>query len=248
MTGRSSAQAPAVRPAGAVSDRGLWRRWPLLAAVAFVVLLAVGHVVVGARPPDANASGDQVAAYFRDDGAAIRASAWLTILALLPFGVLVAWFRRQVRGTARDVLLLGGAAYVIVQTVWQVLSVGPALHPDQLDAHTARILLDLTAYVGPMLTAGVLLFAAPIAWASMRHDNGAPSWFLWLTVLLVVEQALETATILGTSGFIAPGGPMNFPLGAGLFVVWVIACGAVFPADGPRLPAGADANQKAVAA
>jgi len=229
------------------SGRGLWRRWPLLVSVAFVLLLAVGHVVVGARPPDANASGDQVVAYFRDDGAAIRASAWLTIIALLPFGVLVAWFRRQIRGAARDVLLLGGAAYIITQTVWQVLSVAPALHPDQLDAHTARTLLDVTAYVGPMLTAGVLLFAAPIAWASLRGESNAPSWFGWLTVVLVVEQALETITILGTSGFIAPGGPMNFPLGAGLFVLWVIACGVVFPADGATLSAGVDATQRAVA-
>ena len=248
MTSPVSAQANAVRSTGAVSESGLWRRWPLLAAVAFAVLLIVGHLVVGARPPDVNATGDQAAAYFRGDGAAIRASAWLTIIALLPFGVLVAWFRRQVRGAARDVLLLGGAAYIMAQTVWQVLSVAPALHPDQLDPRTARTLLDVTAYVGPMLTAGVLLFAAPIAWAWLRHDNTAPSWFGWLTVLLVVEQAVETVTILGTSGFTAPGGPMNFPLGAGLFVVWVLACGAVFPADGAALPARADATQRAVPA
>ena len=230
------------------SGSGLWRRWPLLISVAFVLLLAVGHVVVGARPPDVTASGDQVVAYFRDDGAAIRASAWLTILALLPFGVLAAWFRRQVRGVARDVLLLGGATYIVVQTLWQVLSAAPALHPDQLDPHTARILLDLAGYVGPMLTAGVILFAAPIAWASLRHDNAASSWFAWFSVLLVVEQALETVTILGTSGLIAPGGPMNFPLGAVLFVLWVLACGAAFPAGGTTLPVGVDANQKAVTA
>lgn len=230
------------------SGSGLRRRWPLLVSVVFVLLLAVGHVVVGARPPDANASGDQVVAYFRDDGAAIRASAWLTIIALLPFGVLVAWFRRQVRGGARDVLLLGGAAYIIMQTVWQVLSVAPALHPDQLDPRTARTLLDVTAYVGPMLTAGVLLFAAPIAWASLRRESNVPSWFRWLTVLLVAEQAVETTTILGTSGFTAPGGPLNFPLGAVLFVLWVIACGVVFPADGATLSAGGDATQRAVAA
>ena len=205
------------------------RRWPLLAAVAFVLLLVVRALIVGA-PPDVNATGAQVVAYYRDHAAAIRVSVWLATLAVLPFVALVAWLLRQVRGIGRDVLLLGAAAYAIEGTVWQWVSAGLALHPDQLDPHTARTLLDVTAYVGPMWTAPVILLAAPLGWAAIRHDNDAPAWFLWLTVVLVVEQAVETITILGTSGFIAPDGPMNFPLGAGLFLLWVIACGAVFPA------------------
>lgn len=217
------------------------RRWPLFAAVATVALL-VGHaIVVGGPPPDVNATGPQVVAYYREHGDAIRVSLWLATIAMLPFIPLVGWLRRQVRGIGRDVLLLGAAAYAIEATVWQWTSGGLALHPDQLDAHTARTLLDITAYVGPMLTSAVILLAAPIGWASLRHDNSAPSWFGWLTVVLVVEQAVETVTVLGTSGFIAPGGPMNFPLGAGLFMVWVIACGAVFPADSvARVPAADD--------
>ncbi len=206
------------------------RRWPLLAAVAFVGLLVVGHSIIGASPPDVNATGEQVVAYYREHGDSIRVSVWLMTIALLPFAALVGWLCRQVRGIGRDVLLLGAAAYVIQITAWHWVSVTLTLHPGQLDANTARILADMMAYAGPLLTVAVFLLTAPIAWASMRHDNNAPSWFRWLTVLLVVEQAAETVTLLGTSGFIAPGGPMNFPLGAGLFVVWVIACGAVFPA------------------
>jgi hypothetical protein len=41
----------------------------------------------------------------------------------------------------------------------------------------------------------------------------------------VHEQSIETITVFGTRGFIAPGGPMNFTLGAGLFLVWVIGAG-----------------------
>ena len=43
--------------------------------------------------------------------------------------------------------------------------------------------------------------------------------------MFAVEQSIETITVFGKSGFIAPGGPMNFTLGAGLLLVWVIASG-----------------------
>jgi len=211
-----------------------------MAAIAFLALLLVGHVlVVGAAPPDASASADQVRAYFHDHDSGIRLMAWMTIIAMVPFAVLAAWLRQQVRGIARDVLLLGTAAYVIEETVWQWISAGLALHPDQLDPHTARTLVDISAYAGPMLTAAVVLLAAPIAWACLRRENDAPAWFGWLTVLVVAEQTVESVTMLGTSGFIAPGGTLNFPIGAGLFVLWVVACGAVFPSR-PMAPTVAD--------
>ena len=214
------------------------RRWPLLAAVAFVVLLVVAQFIVGATPPELGATGKQVVAYYSEHGNTIRLSVWLMAIALLPFGALVGCLRRQVRGIGRDMLLLGATAYVIEATIWKWLSASLTLHPSQLDANTARILADIMAYAGPVMTIGVILLAAPLAWASLRHENNAPSWFRWLTVVLVIDQAVETVTLLGLSGFIAPGGMMNFPVGAGLFLLWVIACGAAFPADSvARVPA-----------
>lgn len=226
---------PQDSPSTSSQPSGAPRQWPLMAAIAFLALLLTGHVlVVGAAPPDVSASADQVRAYFHDHGSGVRLMVWMTIIAMVPFAALAAWLRQQVRGIARDVLLLGAAAYVIEETVWQWLLAGLALHPDQLDPHTARILVDIAAYAGPMLTAAVVLLAAPIAWGCLHRHNDAPAWFGWLTALVVVEQAVETVTMLGTSGFIAPGGTLNFPIGAGLFVLWVVACGAVFPARARR--------------
>jgi hypothetical protein len=41
-----------------------------------------------------------------------------------------------------------------------------------------------------------------------------------LGVIAFVEQAIETITVFGTHGFIAPGGDMNLLLGAALTAVW----------------------------
>lgn len=210
----------------------LRRRWPLGVAIAFAALFIAGQLVVPA-PPDLHATGEQIIAYYRDHHTALRVSVWLTTLAGVPFAVLVAWFRQQVRGAGRDVVLLGGAAIAIETAILTWVNAGLALHPDSLDPRTARALADIVAYYGPVLTISVILLAAPLGWTATRTDSLLPTWLGALTAVLVVEQAIETVTIFGTSGFIAPGGPMNLLLGAGLFIAWAIAAAAALPS---RLP------------
>src|SRR5262249_53603729 len=65
---------------------------------------------------------------------------------------------------------------------------------------------------------------APIGWAAWKND-GFPRWFAYVTLVLVVEQSIETVTIFGKSGFTEPGGAMNFKLGAGLYLVWLVGAG-----------------------
>jgi hypothetical protein len=50
-----------------------------------------------------------------------------------------------------------------------------------------------------------------------------PRWLFWLGAIAFLEQAVETITVFGTHGFIAPGGGMNLLLGAGLTVIWLVA-------------------------
>lgn len=49
-----------------------------------------------------------------------------------------------------------------------------------------------------------------------------PRWSGWLSVVFFGEQAIETVTVFGQSGFIAPGGAMNLYLGGGIGMAWVI--------------------------
>ena len=40
-------------------------------------------------------------------------------------------------------------------------------------------------------------------------------------MIAFAEQAIETITVFGTSGFTAPGGGMNLQLGAGITLIWI---------------------------
>jgi len=200
------------------------RRWPLFAAIAYVVLLFAGLVVVPAAP-EVTASGERVVRYYQDHGDGVRWAMWLGTWSTVPIVLLVAHLRSRLAGTGRDVMLLVAAGLVVTTAVWSWFNAGLALHPRTLDPHVARTVADVSAYFGPVLTVSIVLLVVPIGLAAWRGEGGFPRWLAWLTIVFALEQSVETVTVLGKRGFIAPGGPMNFTLGAGLFFVWVIAAG-----------------------
>jgi len=55
----------------------------------------------------------------------------------------------------------------------------------------------------------------------LRSDPLIPRWLTVLGVIAFAEQAIETITVFGTSGFAAPGGGMNLQLGAGITLIWI---------------------------
>lgn len=198
------------------------RRWPLLVACAFAVLFVAGQLVVPA-PPAADAKGTVIVAYYRDHASAIRWSVWLTTLAGLAFVPVMAGMRRAATGLGRDVLLLGAASVLVATMIWTWISAALAYSPGRLDPSVATTMTALAAFYGPTLTVSVILLAAPLGWSAHRSKGMLPRWLAPVTAVLVAEQLVETLTIFGRSGFLAPGGPMNLLLGAGLFVAWVIA-------------------------
>ncbi len=74
--------------------------------------------------------------------------------------------------------------------------------------------------------------AIPQYWGDhqrLDHDDGGsvrstrvravtdhPGWLGWLSVVFLVEQAIETITVFGSTGFLAPGGTMNLYLGGAI--------------------------------
>ena len=153
----------------------------------------------------------------RRQNTALRLTAWLGTLAVIPFVELIADLRTRLSGIARDVMLFGAIGFVVETIVWSWFHVGLALHAATLAPATARALDDIGAYYGPVLTATMVLFIAPLGIAAWQGTAGLPKWFAWVTAVFAAEQLVETITIFGKEGFIAPGGSMNFQLGAGLF-------------------------------
>jgi hypothetical protein len=200
------------------------KRWPLYAAIAYVALLLISLAVVPALP-EVSDSGTKVVRFFQDHANGVRVFVWLAAWSTVPLVLLFAALRARLRGTARDVMLLGAASVVITSILWTWFSAGLALHPSTLDASTARTISDIAAYYGPILTVSIVLVIAPVGLAAWRND-GFPKWLAWVTLVFVLEQSIETITIFGKSGFTEPGGPMNFTLGAGLYIVWLICAGA----------------------
>jgi hypothetical protein len=144
---------------------------------------------------------------------------------MVPLVLLIASLRARLAGVARDVMMLGAVGVISATIVWSWINAGLALHPNTLNPHVARTVADVGAYFGPVLTVSIVLLIVPVGLAAWRGDGGLPRWLAWITIVFAVEQSVETITVFGKRGFIAPGGPMNFTLGAGLFIVWIICAG-----------------------
>ena len=67
---------------------------------------------------------------------------------------------------------------------------GAALHADTIDPQTARSLLDVGAYFGPVLTTTDVVMAGAVALAALR-EGVLPRWLGWLSVVFAVEQVAE---------------------------------------------------------
>ena len=199
-------------------------RWPLFAAIAYVILLFAGLLVVPAAP-EVTASGARLVRYFHDHAGGVRVVTWLGAWSMVPLVLLVAHLRSRLAGMGRDVMLLGAAGLVVSTMVWAWVNAGLALHPDTLDPNVARTAADIGAYFGPVLTVSIVLLIVPVGLAAWRGEGGFPRWLAFVTAVFAAEQSIETITIFGKRGFIAPGGAMNFTLGAGLLLVWVISAG-----------------------
>lgn len=100
---------------------------------------------------------------------------------------------------------------------------GLALHADHLEPATARTVLDVAVFWGPVLTGATTTMIAPVTLLALRRQAKLPWWLGVLGAVAFAEQAIETITIFGSVGFTEPGGPMNLQLGAGLTAAWMLA-------------------------
>jgi len=196
---------------------------PLLSALAVAVLFGVGTAFLG-TPLQVDDSPADTVAWLQLHQADVPVAVVCFALSAIPFLTWAAWVRRALPDVYGYAFLAGAGAFVaqFVASSW-FLS-GAALHADTIDPQTARSLLDVGAYFGPLLTTTDVVMAGAVALAALR-EGVFPRWLGWLSVIFAVEQVAEMSTIYGTSGFAAPGGEWNNVLGAGLFMIWLVSLG-----------------------
>lgn len=122
----------------------------------------------------------------------------------------------------RYVFFGGILGWVITGMVQAWFWAGLALHPEGLDPATARVLFDIAQYWGPIINGATMTMAVAFIPLAFGASSFLPKWLGWLSVVFFVEQGIETITVFGQSGFLAPGGAMNLYLGGVIGMAWVI--------------------------
>jgi hypothetical protein len=205
-------------------------RLPQVAGVVFAVLFAVALLMVPPLP-GIDESGEAIVAHVVAHGSAIRLQAVLVALGSVALVIVLGHARTRVDGAAGHVLTIGSAVIITEVIVEMWLTSGLTLHAGSLNPSTARILTDVAVMWGPLLTVADVMVAVPIALASVQGKF--PRWLGALAAVFALEQLVETATIVGGSGFIEPGGAMNLYVGGALFVVFFLALGLTSGATRP---------------
>ena len=191
----------------------------ILAAVALAALAAFGTL------PAAAETGPQLVTWFRENRDSVRWGVWALTLTAPPFALEVALLRRLLPAPHRDMFLVGAVAFTVATSVFSWTWAGLALHADQLEPATARTVLDVAVFYGPVLTGSTTTMMAPVTWLALRGQAGIPRWLGALGLVAFVEQSIETITIFGSTGFTQPGGAMNMQLGGALTIGWIFAFG-----------------------
>jgi len=193
----------------------------LINILATGALYVAGFVALGASYPTIESSGQEIVAWFSVNGASARIYAWTA--AFYSFGLVV--FGGQVAallpGTHRYIFLAGVLGFAMTAQVQAWFWAGLAFHPHGLDPVAARTIFDIATYWGPLVNGSTTAMAAAVAALGFAATPIVPRWLTWLSVLFGLEQAVETITVFGQTGFLAPGGAMNVYLGGVLGFLWV---------------------------
>jgi hypothetical protein len=190
------------------------------ATIAAAIISGAGLFAVGTLPA-ASETGPQLVAWLRDHRHGVQWFVWTITISTPPFALAFSVLRRFLPAPYRDMYLIGAITALIMNAVQAWTWGGLALHADQLEPATARAVLDVAVFFGPVATGATTTMMAPVTLLALRGQAGLPRWLGLLGAIAFVEQAVETITIFGSTGFTQPGGAMNLQLGAALTLAWI---------------------------
>ncbi|HET6817993.1 MAG TPA: hypothetical protein VFH66_12280 [Mycobacteriales bacterium] len=203
------------------------RSTAVLGATVGFALLYLGATIALGTPPKIDDSGAVVAHWFSQNGGHVRTWAWLLTLSSPLFALYAAFVRQRLPVGLRDLWLIGAVAFIAETALQSWIWLALAVHGRSISPGTARTLLDVADYWGPVLTSTTVMMLLPVLFAALGPEQMLPRWLGYLAAVAAAEQLVETLTIFGRNGFMAPGGPMNVFLGAGLVAVTLVALGVV---------------------
>jgi hypothetical protein len=193
----------------------------LINILATGALYVASFAVLGDAFPTIDSSGQEIVEWFSDNSTRARAYAWAA--AFFSFGLTI--FGGQVSALLpkphRYIFLAGVLGFAITSQVQAWFWAGLALHPQGLEPAAARTIFDIPAYWGPLVNGSTAAMAAAVAVLGFGGSPIIPPWLTWLSAIFGLEQAIETITVFGQTGFIAPGGTMNVYLGGAIGFLWV---------------------------
>lgn len=178
-------------------------------------------VALGGAYPTIDSSGGKIVEWFAKNGANARFYAWTGAF----FSLGLAIFGGQVSAVLpkphRYIFFAGVLGFAITAQIQAWFWAGLALHPEGLEPAAARTIFNIPSYWGPLVNGSTTAMAAAVAALGFRASSEIPRWLTWLSAIFFLEQAVETVTVFGHTGFIAPGGTMNVYLGGLIGFLWV---------------------------
>lgn len=193
----------------------------LVNIVATGALYVAGFVALGSSFPTIDSSGKEIVEWFSDNGTSARIYAWTAAFFSLGFAIFGGQVAALLPKPHRYILLAGALGCAITSQVQAWFWAGLAFHPQDLEPAAARTIFDISAYWGPLVNGSTAAMAAAVTALGFGVSAIIPRWLAWLSAVFFLEQAIETVTVFGQTGFIAPGGTMNVYLGGAIGFVWI---------------------------
>lgn len=190
----------------------------ILATAAFYI---ASFAALGGSFPTIDSNGQEVLEWFSSNGTKARTYAWTAAFFSLGLVIFAGQVSALLPKPNRYIFFGGVLGFALTAQVQGWFWAGLAFHPQGLDPATARVLLDIPAYWGPLVNGSTMAMALAVAVLGFGASPIIPRWLTWLSVIFFVEQAVETITVFGETGFIAPGGTMNVYLGGVIGFLWV---------------------------
>ncbi|MEM1155885.1 MAG: hypothetical protein AAGI44_17245 [Pseudomonadota bacterium] len=194
----------------------------LWGGIAWIVLYVASFAGLGENIPTVNTSGAEIITWFTNHETGVRFYAWTTAFASLALTVFGASLAGLFASPHRYIVFGGVMMWVITGMVQAWFWAGLAFRPENLSPAVAEVLFIIPQYWGPIINGSTMTMALPFILCGFRDNTLVPKWLAWLSLVLFVEQGIETITVFGQSGFLAPGGAMNLYLGGVIGMLWVV--------------------------